>query len=181
MTVFISCGHNNARTSWYSVVRDNGAVGNGFTEYQIVRKVANQLAKVYAGKHKLSIIPEWLNLQDRIKFINKNAKKGDICIELHMNSASSVVSGNEVFYHGGYPELALKANKISKTLEKWMWVIARGAKPDTSTRFGRLGFCRDTVPEAYLLELGFISHMDDIDDVWSKGAASLVTVINTVF
>jgi len=58
MTVFISCGHNNARTSWYSVTRDNGAVANGLTEYQIVRKVANQLLKIYKGKHKLSILPE---------------------------------------------------------------------------------------------------------------------------
>lgn len=181
MTVFISCGHNNARTSWYSVTRDNWAVGNGFTEYQVVRKVANQLSKTYAGKHKLSILPEWLNLQDRIKFINANAKTWDICIELHMNSGPAVVSGNEVFYHWDYPKMASTCNKISKTLEKWMWVIARGAKPDTATRFGRLGFCRDTNPVAYLIELGFISNMNDIDDVWSKGAASLTTVINTVF
>lgn len=181
MTVFISCGHNNARTSWYSVTRDNGAVANGLTEYQIVRKVANQLLKIYKGKHKLSILPEWLNLQERVKFINANAKTGDICIELHMNAGPAVASGNEVYYHADYPVIKPRADKISKTLEKSMWVIARGAKPDTATRFGRLGFCRDTSPEAYLIELGFITNMDDVDDVWVKGAASLTTVINTVF
>lgn len=180
MTVFISCGHNNARTSWYSVTRDNGAVANGLTEYQIVRKVAKQLEKTYAGKHKLSILPEGLNLQERIKFINARAKTGDVCIELHMNAGPAVASGNEVFYHGGYPELKVKADKISKVLEKWMGVISRWGKPDTATRFGRLGFCRDTTPLAYLLELGFITNMDDVDDVWVKGAAALTTVINTV-
>ena len=71
MTVFISCGHNNARTSWYSVTRDNWALGNWFTEYQIVRKVANQLIKTYSGKQKIVILPEGLNLKERIKLIRQ--------------------------------------------------------------------------------------------------------------
>jgi N-acetylmuramoyl-L-alanine amidase len=180
MTVFISCGHNNARTSWYSVTRDNGAVWYLVTEYQVVRRVATQLQKTYAGKHKLSIVPEGLNLGERIKYINARAKTGDICIELHMNSGPAFASGNEVYYHWDYPSMAGKCNKISKSLEQSMWVIARGAKPDTATRFKRLWFCRDTRPIAYLIELGFITNMDDVDDVWVKGAAALTTVINTV-
>lgn len=181
MTVFISCGHNNARTSWYSVTRDNWALGNWFTEYQIVRKVANQLIKTYSGKQKIVILPEGLNLQERIKLINKTGRASDICIELHMNSGHPTVSWNEVYYHAEFPNLAVRSNRISKSLEKWMWVIARGAKPDTATRFGRLGFCRDTTPEAYLIELGFITNMEDINDVWAKGAATVTTVLNTVF
>lgn len=181
MTIFISCGHNNARTSWISLVRDNGASANGYTEYQIVSKVANQLQKTYAGKHRLVFVPKWLNLQDRVKFINSQAVTWDKCIELHMNSAGPTISGNEVFYHGWFPSIRTRADKISSVLEKSMGVIARWGKPDTTTRFGRLWFCRDTTPEAYLLELGFITNMDDIDDVWSKGALALTTVINTVF
>lgn len=181
MTIFISCGHNNARTSWYSVTRDNGAAANWLTEYQIVRKVANQLQKVYAGKHKLVILQEGLNLQERIKFINTQAKTGDICLELHMNAGPAAATGNEVFYHADYPVIKSRAEKISKALEKWMGVISRWAKPDTATRFGRLGFCRDTKPEAYLIELGFITNPDDVDDVWVKGASALTTVLNTVF
>lgn len=34
----------------------------------------------------IQILPEGLNLQDRIKYINKRAVDGDICIELHMNA-----------------------------------------------------------------------------------------------
>jgi len=181
MTIFISCGHNNARTSWYSVTRDNGAVANWFTEYQIVRKVADQLLRTYSGKHKLSILPEWLNLQERVKFINANAKICDACIELHMNSWPAVASGIEVYYHWWFPSMQWRAEKISKSLEKSMWVISRWGRPDTNTRFGRLWFCRDTRPEAFLIELWFITNMDDIDDVWSKGASALTTVLNTVF
>lgn len=97
MKIFISCGHNNAR-NWFkdehgkwrlSIYRDRGAVGDVFTEYDITRKIADRLKKVYYEPNEnvtLVFVPEGLNLADRIKWINQKSVDGDMCIELHLDS-----------------------------------------------------------------------------------------------
>ena len=59
-----------------------------------------------------------------------------------------------------------KSKLIAKTLiDKYCDITGyknRGAKPDTSTRHGRLGWIRDTKPWATLIECCFIDNKDDM-------------------
>lgn len=87
--IFISCGHNNARNwgknengQWVlGTARDQGAVdpsNKENTEYRWVRKVASSLQKLISEsnpkEYAVIILPENLNLDDRIKWINARSK-----------------------------------------------------------------------------------------------------------
>lgn len=184
--IFMSCGHNNARNwlkneNWKFVLwfsRDQGAIDpkNPFnTEYKWVRKVANSLFQLVASlpnkEYVIILVPENLNLDDRIKWINSRSNSTDVCIELHMNAGGG--TGTEVFAHSWSLKAMSIAANLSTILANSMGLRNRWAKPDTATRFGRLGFIRDTKPMAFLIELGFIDNEVDYNAVWTKGATSL--------
>jgi len=191
-TIFISCGHNLARNwikteNWKWALwtyKDIGAVdpkNRENTEYRWVRKVANQIFKMWfwtTKDHVIQIVPEWLNLDDRIKFINKRAVDGDICIELHMNSGGG--TWTEVFAHAASSYALRKAATMSAAISKAMQITNRGAKPDTQTRFWRLWFIRETKPLAFLIELWFIDNEKDRDAVWLNGAKAVIDSINAI-
>lgn len=191
-TIFISCWHNSAR-NWIKTenwkwclwtYKDIGAIdpkNKENSEYRWVRKVANQIFKLWfwtTKDHVIQIVPEWLNLDDRIKFINKRCIDGDICIELHMNAGGW--TWTEVFAHGSSSYALNKASIMSSTLAKTMELTNRGAKPDTQTRFWRLWFIRDTKPLAFLIELWFIDNDKDRDAVWVNGAKAVISAINII-
>lgn len=183
--IFISCWHNNARNWWkdengkwiLGSSRDQWAVNpkdSEQTEYRWVSRVASSLKKLTNTtnpKYNYIFVPSKLNLDDRIKWINKNCQNGDICIELHMNSWGW--TGIEVFGYSESKYSLSKAGEISSIMASSMGLYNRWSKSDTATRFGRLGFIRDTKPTAFLIELWFIDNAYDRDVVWVKGAESL--------
>lgn len=106
MQVFLSLGHNNAFNFIndhgkvrLSIYRDQGAVSGDDTEFKYSQKIANEIKKLWnIPGVELKIVPEGLNLQDRIKYINANSFNKDICIELHMDSASPSALGCSTWY-----------------------------------------------------------------------------------
>lgn len=179
MKIFISLGHNNARNIRNIILRDQGASSGGFTEYGIIKEIARLLPKRYKGWNTLVFIPEWLSLADRIKKINSLANYKDIAIELHMNSWGG--SGCEVFYFDGFKPWKDTAWKMSNILSSVINIKDRGAKPDTATRFGRLGFIRDTKPTAFLIELGFIDSEYDRAQVIEKGSSAFAKLLIDIY
>lgn len=190
--IFISCGHNNAR-NWVKdengkwvlwMYKDQGAINpldKEQTEYRWVSRVATSLQKltnVTNPSYNYIFVPAWLNLNDRIKWINKNSKPDDICIELHMNSWWG--TGIEVFGHADYWYSLKKASEISSIMASSMGLANRWGKSDTATRFGSLAFIRDTKPLAFLVELGFIDNANDRDLVWVKWALALKLALWTI-
>jgi len=191
--IFISCGHNNARNwgknengQWVlGTARDQWAVdpiNKDNTEYRWVRKVASSLEKLVIESkptdYKITIVPENLNLDDRIKWINARSGVNDVCIELHMNSGGG--TWLEVFAMAASVFAQQKASSIAVNLSSSIGLKNRWAKPDTATRFGRLGFIRDTKPLAFLIELGFIDNEFDRNVVWVRGASSLKLILWTL-
>ncbi len=190
--IFISCGHNNARNwgkdengrlvLWMS--KDQWAVNpldKEQTEYRWVSRVATSLQKltnVVNPSYNYIFVPAGLNLADRIKWINKNSKDFDICIELHMNAGWG--SGIEVFCMAWAPYAHKKATELSSIMSSSMGLYNRWAKIDTNTRFWRLWFIRDTKPLAFLIELWFIDNAHDRDVVWVKGASALKLALWTI-
>lgn len=179
MKIFISLGHNNARNIRNIILRDTGASSGWFTEYGIIKEVSRLLPKRYKWKNELVFIPEWLSLVDRVKKINSLASSQDICIELHMNAGGGTWC--EVFYLDGYKIWKEKALKMSYILSESLNIKDRWAKPDTATRFGRLGFIRDTKPIAFLIELGFIDNVYDRWQVIDRWSSALWKVLQDVY
>ena len=179
MKIFISLGHNNARNIRNIFLRDTGASSGWFTEYGITKEIARLLPKRYKGLNTLVFLPEGLSLADRIKKINSLSYHKDIAIELHMNSGGW--TGCEVFYYDGFVSWKDTAKKMSNILSTGLNVKDRWAKPDTATRFGRLGFIRDTKPTAFLIELGFIDSEYDRAQVIERGASTFANLLKEIY
>ena len=182
MKIFISCGHNNARNSALSLYKDQGASSGGNTEYQITRKIANEIARIGNGTptRRFEFIPEGLNLSQRIAYINKNAVDGDMCIELHLDSATPQAEGCTTYFMTGSKYAEDKARTFQQEYTRITGIKGRWVKGDTTNRWGRLGFVRDTKCLAFLLEMGFISNQSDKDKVWIKGAEGLVSGLSLI-
>jgi len=179
MQIFISCWHNNARNSVLSFTKDLWATSDWFTEYGITKQIAKLMPIRYKWNDTLVFIPEWLSLVDRVKWINKKSMDGDIAIELHMNSGRW--TGTETFYWAWSSWMKKNAEIFSEKLSKWLNLKNRWAKPDTSTRFGRLGFIRDTRPAALLVELGFIDNSYDRNQVISYWSTILCEILKEIY
>lgn len=176
--IILSAGHGGG---------DSGAVGQGTTEaaetIQIVNRAADKIRS--DGQLTVVVVPHELGLIDTINWINaryKNTNDG-IALDIHKNSTVNA-HGIEVWYYGGDSGSLAYAQKA---LEGIMSVpgmpVSRGVKPDTSNRFGRLGFIRDTNPVALLYEMGFISDggdgVDDAsDDRYAEGILQSVLKMN---
>jgi len=181
MKIFISCGHNNAKQYAWSLYRDQGASSGGNTEYQITRKIANELKK-FPSEHgtELVYVPEWLNLSQRVAFINKYAVDGDMCIELHLDSATPQAEGCTTYFMTGSRYAEDKARLFQQEYTRITGIKGRWVKGDTTNRWGRLGFVRDTKCLALLLEMGFITNTADKDKVLVKGAEALVSGLSLI-
>lgn len=175
--VFIAAGHGGA---------DPGAVGNGTNERDLTIQIVNQAAALLSAQdmkgRQLVIVPHHLGLVDSINWINANTtdKYHDLCIEVHLNAGGG--DGVEVFYFDGIATSKAFAQELLEPLVLYTGLPSRGVKSDATTRFGRLGFIRDTEPLASLIELGFIDDQDapatnDVAVVREKGGKALAAAI----
>lgn len=100
------------------------------------------------------------NLIHKIEWINRHSTNKDFLISVHCNAGGG--EGTEVFYYGGDNFSCGVAQVYSNLLSEITNSPNRGAKADTTSRFGRLGIIRDTKPiPALLSENGFTdSHAD---------------------
>lgn len=186
MKIYISCGHNLGKNSIFSP-RDQGAMtkwpdGTLITEYTYARKIAREIGKMKLPNVEFVLVPEGMNLNQRIKWINERSVDGDACIELHMDSFTKPeANGSTLFYMGGSDYAKDKGEVfqneyIRATGLKNRWVIA-----DTANRHGRLWFVRDTKCLAYLLEMGFLTNESDRNTVWLKSAWAIILGISLIF
>ena len=188
MQIFLSLGHNNARNFIndhgkvrLSVYKDQWAVSDDDTEFKYSDKIAKEIRKLWNIKWvKLVIVPEWLNLQDRIKYINSNSFNEDIAIELHMDSATPAAAWCSTWYISASKYAEDKAKVFQMEYTKITWLKWRWVHGDLSNRLGRLAFVRDTRPLAFLLEMGFISNENDRNLVWTKAASGIYSAIQKI-
>jgi hypothetical protein len=98
-TLFLSIGHNDGKNwvqklgKWVkSLIGDKGAVGNGTSEYAVVKAVVDaiKLKGNISGVQYIIKVPEGLNLDERIKWINANIAKypEPFAFEFHLDSAT---------------------------------------------------------------------------------------------
>lgn len=118
------------------------------------------------------LCPFDLTLEQKIKWVNSKASDDDIIVSCHLNSSPQrKEKGAMCFYYGGSEESKKKAQRFLNRYCAILDVENDGVKPDTSSRFGRLGIVRDTKGWAFLLEMGSINN--DLDVVKNKGGEAL--------
>ncbi|EHC6300175.1 N-acetylmuramoyl-L-alanine amidase [Listeria monocytogenes] len=161
--VAIFGGHNGTN--------ETGAYGNGLTE-KAVAKEAAQIATSYAERCGHSVINGFgKSLSERVKYAN--SENVVAVLEIHANSGGG--QGAETLFCDGIASakadaLAVAAAGSIKGLKN------RGAKPDSSTRHGRLAIVRDTKAQALLHELFFIDSASDVA-IWKNNKKAIMESI----
>lgn len=155
MTVFVSAGHNPLQVG---AVFNDTKLGVVHTEYAHTSKYANALMSELAKLKIPAVLVPTGSLSNKIAFINKNAKPGDIAIEIHFNSSpSGKGEGCETLYCPKSVRGEALAKKIQNAITKALPSIRnRGVKEGWYKMDvpGRVDFPGDKngdeVPDAFL-------------------------------
>ena len=169
--VFLAAGHSSTVA---------GAVSQGYNEAQVAIMLVDKATAILSNQNlngrQLVVVPHNLDLVPTINWINQNCTDEfhDTCIEVHLNAGGGY--GVEVYYYAGSEVSKQFATELLLPLVEHTGLMSRGVKADSTVKWGRLGFIRDTKPLASLIELGFI----DTSDLWvtlDKGAMALAKAI----
>jgi N-acetylmuramoyl-L-alanine amidase len=174
--IFLSAGH---------YLNDSGTVAFGTTEAKEMMLLRDLVAKELEAKQAAFIsVPDTIDLKPTIEWINSKAKNGDVAVELHCNSANGIARGTEAFFIDGNQQRKKDAELLLEALLQEVpelnlsgKLLSRGAKPDTESPHGRLGFCRQVAVPSILIELCFLDNKQDLEllqqhrDRFAKGLA----------
>ncbi len=152
--VVLSAGHS---------FNDPGAVNRDpdFKESFLTIEITNLITPLLkAHGVRVDTIPDELSLQETIDLINKDYKDHDVAIEIHINAGGG--EGIEGWYFQNSEVSKKLVNDILNGIVSETGMKSRGAKDETTNRWGRLGFIHDTKPLACLIECGFIDSQVDL-------------------
>jgi hypothetical protein len=158
--IFISAGHGGFEGG----LRDPGAIAGGTTEAQQMILLRDlMIPDLRSRGFEVFSVPDDLSLRQSIDWINTRARPGDVAIEIHADAFSSPSArGATAYYIAGNSERKKHAELILLSLLRQLPQLPnRGAKPDTSTGVGSLGFCRQIIIPSILLEVGFLTNPED--------------------
>ncbi|WP_414548845.1 N-acetylmuramoyl-L-alanine amidase family protein [Anabaena sp. CCY 0017] len=155
-TIFLSAGHGAG---------DPGAVAGGTKEAAEMKLTCDAVEKELKSRGlKVSVVPE-LRVRPTIDWINRQAKRGDVALELHADAFSNIsVRGASSFYIRNNDERRQNAKLLLEAMVSQVPGLSthgQGVKPDTQAAVRRLGFCCDVKVPSLLIELGFITNADD--------------------
>lgn len=153
--IFLSAGHGGG---------DPGAIAGGTTESEELIKTRDAVVQEMRSRGlKVLWIPDTLNLKQTISWINDHSRRGDVALEIHADAFSNTsVRGASIYYIDENEQRKADAELVLRALlEAVPDLPSRGAKPDTATGVGRLGFCRQVDIPSLLLELGFLTNPQD--------------------
>ncbi|NER20126.1 MAG: peptidoglycan DD-metalloendopeptidase family protein [Symploca sp. SIO1B1] len=158
--IFISAGH------YFQDPGASSALGTTEAEEMIQTRdlIIEELESrgLQSGRDFLSV-PDTINLGPTISWINARSVAGDVALEIHGNAANGQVRGTECFYIDGNNERRGDAQLIlDSLLQEVPELSSRGAKPDTATFVGILGFIRRIRIPSLLLELCFLDNLPDL-------------------
>ncbi len=151
--IIINAGHHLA---------DSGVVHKRLIESEMTIALRDKVAILLEDYGKLYIIPDHLNLRQSIAWVNGRADVDSLAITIHFNSHNNrSIGGTEVYYANEREhELAIIfADHVSKS-----GVFRnRGAKHDSLTWVGSLGWLRKLKCDSVLIEVCFLTNEDDME------------------
>lgn len=168
---------------------DPGAVANQVREAVEVMKIRDRVVPLLkqAG-FEVSSVPDELDLRESIKWANEKAPtlNDALAIDIHLNYLSNTSArGTESFY--GKAETSKQiAEVLANNVAETLGVPNRGAKPDTQTAVGSLGWIRKTTMWASLIEVCFLTNPEDMKilhsaDGYDKAARGIVNGVCEIF
>lgn len=153
--IFLSAGHD---------IDDPGALAGGTTEYVEMTKMRDAIVKELRSRGlDVLWIPDTLDLKQTIYWINDHSSRGDVALEIHADAFDNTkVQGASIYYVESNEQRKADAELVLQCLLKSVPELpSRGAKPDTATGVGSLGFCRQVDIPSMLMELGFLTNPSD--------------------
>jgi hypothetical protein len=156
--IFIAAGHGEQGQ------QEPGGVVAGTTAAQEMIELRDLLVPELRGRGlEVLSVPDDLTTAQRIDWMNARSRPGDGAIEIQANVADNpTVRGAGVFYiahneeRRSHGELLLMA-----LLRRVPQLPSRGSQPDTAAEVGRLAFCRNIILPSLVLNVGFLTSMED--------------------
>ena len=168
--IFVNSGHHNF---------DKGVVVGNYIERDLVKKIRDELKTLLPDA---LYVPDELNLRQSIDWVNEKAEADDIAIDIHINAnKDKTLRGVECYYYKN-KELA---ESLSKQVAESLGIPNRGAKPDTQTWLGSLGWVRQLKCNSVVLECGYMTNTLDLNiiinnvDKIARGIYELLTYSDT--
>lgn len=162
---------------------DKGAVANGTTENKEVNEI------IAIAKHQLALQGYNVVLMQDTPFVqsisdaNRMYNSGDLAVEVHLDSFSSfnasMVNRYGVYYNADDLTSKKACDLVSAYFKKETKNLTCWARPDTASRFGRLGWIRDTKAKALLFEMGFVQ--DKVDNLADQYKAKCLVEAIKIF
>ena len=168
--VILNAGHWDTKDTPH--IDDPGASYNGVIEAMEVMKIRDRVIPILE-RHGITVhsVPDHINLPESITWANERAPQlnDGLAVDIHLNWLSNrTVRGSEAFY--GVTDTSWQiAAAITKNVSKEMGIPDRGAKTDTQTAVGQLGWIRQSTMWATLIEVCFLTNQDDMDALHAPG------------
>ncbi|MBC9810076.1 N-acetylmuramoyl-L-alanine amidase [Carnobacterium maltaromaticum] len=144
---------------------DPGAVGNGYKEADVARlynaKILQLTGAINATDDSAVSVPD--NLAKIVAKVNAVSGNDDWNISIHLNAFTSSATGVEVYAYSQDAAGMAKAAEISAKLATVYGIQNRGAKAGDE-----LYVIKNTKGHMLLIELGFISNANDLNQILSK-------------
>lgn len=165
---------------------DPGAVANNTTEHAEVKRLALYIMEKVKtlpefSAYQFILVPTDKTLVQKIAYVNSIAASTDYTISLHLNSASPQATGTETYFRTENTTHRNKAILLQAGVVSVLQLADRGVRGDTTTGHGRLGIIRDTVTTSFLVELGFITNISDLNRVHAVGGDAVIEGLRRVF
>lgn len=168
-TIIIDAGHGG---------KDSGQVAESLKEKDITLQVAKVFQKV-AGEKGYDVIllrdnDKFISLEERIKKINE--VKPYLVISLHANSTQNTnKSGIELYFSESEELKDVNFNFISKISSS---LITQTKYEDVKVRNANFKILSESNYPAVLIELGFMTNVNDLDYIRSeKGQSEIVNAL----
>ena len=157
--IWIDAGHFN---------NDMGFVSKqNIKEAEETKKIRDALKPLLVD-YEVIYVPDALSLKETIEFINNIATTESFAISIHLNSNSNtLIRGTEAYYYSGPRYAEVFSRHVATTLG----IPNRGAKPDTQTAVGSLGFLRLLKCPSVLAECAYMTNEADMERYTPQKAA----------
>ena len=138
---------------------DSGAVVEGVIEREENKKIRDALIPLLKDFEVIQV-PDNLNLRRSIDYTNLYVKglEDGLAVDIHLNRDSGIKSGTEIYYFAGSQKSKDKAEVLSRNIAQTLGIPNNGAKPDTSSAVGELGWIRQVNCWSFVIEVLYMDN-----------------------
>lgn len=177
--IFVEAGHGKSPLG----LKDNGASGTykgqKVFEREYAKSIARAVLSFLAGKLENYIV-QGVGVETdastiaKMRYVNTVISENrydpskSFGVAIHMNSGPKEANGWEIWYQKSGKSLNF-ANSIGESLKKYN-VVSPRSKPINSSADGRYRrfYIDDTLVRYVIVEVGFISNLDDAQKIWEN-------------